>query len=397
MNGSSKPEREQRRRPATVASVPSDPRPVLLRQSLIALTAELQRHGFEAYRAKQIYHWLYKRAVASVEQMSNLPTAIREWLAAFYRFGGGEIVDRRDSRDGSTKHVSALWDGQRIESVLMREDDRRTLCVSSQVGCPLGCLFCMTGVGGFVRNCSSDEVVGQYLAARRLLGAGEKPITHIVFMGMGEPLLNCDAVFEAIRRLTDPQAVGLSPRRITVSTAGVAEGIRRLGEAKLGVKLAVSLNASTEDQRGRLMPLGRRDKLTDVLAACRQFPLPRQHRITFEYVLLEGVNDSPQDARRLAEMLRGLRCKINLIPFNPVAGLLPFRRPPQERIEEFQKILLDRNYTVCIRYSKGADIGAACGQLAGHAGAQILYDAHGSLESDRPSKPASRARQQKKR
>ena len=370
--------RKPRGRPG--ASVAADPRPVLLQQSLLALTAGLQRHGFEAFRARQIYHWLYKQAAASVEEMKNLPAEVRQWLGEFYRFGGGDIVDRRESRDGSVKFVLGLWDGQRIESVLMREEDRRTLCVSSEVGCPLGCLFCMTGVGGFVRNLTNDEILGQYLAARRLLGADEAPITHIVFMGMGEPLLNCEAVFEAIRRLTDPQAVGLSPRRITVSTAGVVEGIRRLGAARLGVKLAVSLNGANEDQRGRLMPYSRRDRLESVLEACREFPMPRQHRITFEYVLFDGVNDSPEDARRVGRLLRGIRCKINLIPFNPVPGMLKFKRPPPERVGEFQKVLLDMAYTASIRYSKGADIGAACGQLAGHAGAQLLYDARGGAE-----------------
>jgi 23S rRNA (adenine2503-C2)-methyltransferase len=380
MNARAKQMNKGMQRPPAPAGVRLDPRPILLQQSLMSLTAELQRHGFPAFRAKQIYHWLYKQAVASVKQMTNLPQAVREWLVAFYRLGGGEIVDRRESRDGSIKFVTELWDGRRIESVSMRDEDRRTLCVSSQVGCPLGCLFCMTGVGGFVRSCSSDEILGQYLAARRLLAGDEKSLTHVVFMGMGEPLLNCDAVFEAIRRLTDPQAVGLSPRRITVSTAGVVEGIRRLGEAELGVKLAVSLNATTEDQRGRLMPASRRDRLEDVLEACRRFPMPRQHRITLEYVLLDGVNDSAQDARRLGGLLRGIRCKINVIPFNPVAGMLKFRRPPPERIEEFRQILLAMNYTACVRYSKGADVGAACGQLAGHAGAQLLYDVRADAE-----------------
>ena len=360
--------------PPVRPGVTADPRSVLLQQSLVSLTAELQRHGFPAFRGKQIYHWLYKHAVGSLDQMTNLPQELREWLEAFYRFGGAEIVDRRESRDGSIKFASALWDGRRIESVLMRDEDRRTLCVSSQVGCPLGCVFCLTGVGGFVRSLSSDEILGQYLAARRFPSGDDRPITHIVFMGMGEPLLNCDAVFEAVRRLTDPQACGLSPRRITVSTAGFVAGIRRLGEANLGVKLAVSLNATTEDQRGRLMPMSRRDRLEDVLEACRRFPMPRQHRITFEYVLLEGVNDSPDDARRLAQLLRGIRSKINLIPFNPVPGMLKFHRPPQERVVQFQQILLDGSYTACVRYSKGADIGAACGQLAGHAGAQLLYE-----------------------
>ncbi|KPL11290.1 hypothetical protein AMJ85_03970, partial [candidate division BRC1 bacterium SM23_51] len=209
----------------------------MLRQSLVALTAEVQRNGFPGFRAKQVYHWLYKRCVESVEQMTNLPCPVREWLVASYRLGGAEVVDRRDSRDGSIKLLFALYDGRRIEAVLMSEGPRRTLCVSSQVGCSLRCRFCMTGMGGFVRNCASDEIVGQYLATRRLLPVGERPITHIVFMGMGEPLLNCEAVFGAIRRLTDPQAIGLSPRRITVSTVGVVKGIRRLGEANLGVNL----------------------------------------------------------------------------------------------------------------------------------------------------------------
>lgn len=371
----------------------ADRRPVLLQQTLAALTANLQRHDFPAFRARQIYHWLYKHGVGSIEPMSNLPAELREWLAATYRFGGGEIVDRRDSLDGSIKLVFALWDGRRIESVLMREKSRRTLCVSSQVGCPLRCRFCMTGVGGFVRDCTTDEILGQHLAARRLLPAGEDAITHVVFMGMGEPLLNCEAVFDAIRRLTDPQAIGLSPRRITVSTAGVVEGIRRLGGANLGVKLAVSLNASNEDQRGRLMPVSRRDRLDEILEACRHFPLPHRHRITFEYVLFEGINDSPADARRIGEMLRGIRCKINLIPFNPVPGMLPFHRPPQERIEQFQQILLDLNYTASIRYSKGADVGAACGQLAAHAGAQLLYDARaGDEAAGSPAKGARKPR-----
>lgn len=370
---------------ATPAGRPAerdDARPVLLRLHLAELTAAVQRRGFPGFRAKQIYHWLYKHAAASVEQMSNLPREVRNWLHEHFRFGGGAIVDRRRSNDGSQKLVLELWDGHRIESVLMPHDERMTLCVSSQVGCPLRCRYCLTGVGGFVRDCTSDEILDQYLAARRLLRAARQSVTNIVFMGMGEPLLNCEATFEAIQRLTDPQAVGLSPRRITVSTAGVVEGIRRLAEADLGVKLAVSLNASTEDQRGRLMPVSRRDRLRNVLEACRRFPLKRQHRITFEYVMFDGVNDTPEDARRLHKLVRDIRCKINLIPFNPIPGILPFRRPPIERIEAFQQILFDLNHTVSIRHSKGQDVWAACGQLAAHAGAQMLYEAREAEETE---------------
>jgi 23S rRNA (adenine2503-C2)-methyltransferase len=357
---------------SSAPSVPpasASPRPVLLEQSLIALTAELQRHGFEGYRAKQIFHWLYKQAAASIDAMSNLPRDLCAWLADFYEFGGAPIAAFLRSDDGSLKLLFRLADGQYIESVLMHEEDRRTLCISSQVGCPLGCAYCLTGLGGFRRQLAMHEILGQYLAARRLAPPGEKPITHIVFMGMGEPLLNTDNVFDAIRRLIDPQAVGLSPRRITVSTAGIVDGIHALGEAGLNVKLAVSLNASTEDQRGRLMPGRRLDRLDAILEACRRFPMPRQHRITFAYVLIDGVNDSLDDARRLGRLLRGIRCKVNLIPFNPVPGLLPYKRPPDERIEEFREALCEMNYTASIRDSKGADVGAACGQLAGHLNA----------------------------
>jgi len=379
--------RRSERPPAPKRPEP-DPRPVLLRQSLSALGAELQRHGFRAFRAKQIYHWLYKHSVESVEQMRNLPQALRAWLGEFYRFGGCAIVERREARDGSVKLVFELWDGNRIEAVLMREDSRRTLCISSQVGCPLGCRFCMTGVSGFVRDCSSDEILGQYLAASREFSRSHGPITHIVFMGMGEPFLNCEAVFDAVRRLTDPQAVGISPRRITLSTAGLIEGIKRLGEADLGVNLAVSLNASNEDQRMRLMPWSTGNRLHDIVEACRRFPLANRRRITFEYVLLENINDSPADARRLGKLLRGIKCKINLIPFNPVPGILPFRRPSERRIDQFRQILLDMNYTVSVRYSKGPDIGAACGQLAAHAGAQLLYDTRKEQEGIEGAGPA---------
>jgi len=367
-------QRQSASRPAPDV-VPADPRPVLLRQSLVELTAETQRHGFPGYRARQVYQWLYKQIAGSIEEMTNLPADYRAWLAEFYRFGGVEIADRRVSADGSQKLLIRLHDGRLIESVLMPDGERRTLCLSSQVGCPLGCRYCLTGQGGLLRNCSMDEILGQYLAARRLVPAGQIPITHLVFMGMGEPLLNTANVFAAIGRLTDPRAVGLSPRRITVSTAGVVKGIDALGEANLGVKLAVSLNASTEEQRQRLMPNRRLDRLEDILEAGRRFPLAKQRRITFAYVLLDGFNDALDDAHRLGRLLHGIRCKINLIPFNPVPGLLPFRRPPEAHVQRFQQILAEMNYTVSIRYSKGEDVGGACGQLAGHLNAQILYDA----------------------
>jgi 23S rRNA (adenine2503-C2)-methyltransferase len=255
-----------------------------------------------------------------------------------------------------------MADGARVQSVLMPDEDRLTLCLSTQVGCGFGCAFCCTGTMGLDRNLSAGEIAGQFLAARRLVPADGR-ITHVVYMGMGEPLANYAATVQSIRILTDPQAIGLSPRRVTVSTVGLVSGIERLARENLRVRLAISLHATTDEVRDRLMPVNKGFDLKALLEACRRFPLPMRQRMTFEYVLLDGVNDTPEDARRLVKLLHGIRAKVNLIPFNAWDGAA-FERPPLQRILAFQARLLEHGITATVRWSKGEDVGAACGQLA---------------------------------
>jgi 23S rRNA (adenine2503-C2)-methyltransferase len=254
-----------------------------------------------------------------------------------------------------------LADGTRIQSVLMPDEDRLTLCLSTQVGCGFGCTFCFTGTMGLGRDLTAGEIVGQVLAARRRLAPGTR-ITHVVYMGMGEPLANYAATARSLRLLTDARGLGFSPRRITVSTVGLVAGIERLAKEGLRVNLAISLHATTNEVRNRLMPVNRGVNIEALLAACRRFPLPTRQRMTFEYVLLDGVNDSPEDARRLVHLLKGMRAKVNLIPFNEWEGT-GFARPPLARILGFQAIVLEHGITATVRWSKGEDIGAACGQL----------------------------------
>jgi 23S rRNA (adenine2503-C2)-methyltransferase len=267
------------------------------------------------------------------------------------------------SQDGSQKLVLGLHDGSRVQSVLMPDEDRLTLCLSTQVGCGFGCAFCLTGTMGLGRHLSAGEIVGQVLAARGLLAESAR-ITHLVYMGMGEPLANYRATVRSLRVLTDPAGLGYSPRRVTVSTVGLVPALERLAREGLRVNLAISLHATTDAVRNRLMPVNRAFPLAPLLAACRRLPLPARQRLTFEYVLLDRINDTPEDARRLAGLLRGLRAKVNLIPFNDWDGA-GFRRPPLERILAFQAIVLEHGITATVRWSKGEDIGAACGQLAG--------------------------------
>jgi len=337
----------------------------LLGMNLIEMTAEVQRAGFAAFRAKQLFHWLYQKGAASFEEMANLPSDFRGWLRDHARVGGVEAAETRAAPDGTMKILWRLADGEHVEGVLMPEDERWTLCVSSQVGCPLGCRFCVTGSGGIRRDCAANEIIGQVLRARAILGGRGQTLTNLVFMGMGEPLLNLDAVIRALRLLISPQALKISSRRITVSTAGIIEGIRRLSEARLNVKLAVSLNATDDGLRRKLMPIAKSNPLPELLEACRQFQTqsPNRHRVTFEYVLLDGVNDSLDHARALSRLVSAVPCKINLIPFNPDARL-PYGRPPQARVEAFRDLLLEKSFTVAIRYSKGLEVSAACGQLA---------------------------------
>lgn len=340
-----------------------DMRPGLLGRTLEELTQVMIDSGQPAFRGKQLYEWLYEKAALSFDEMTNLPAGLRQWLGDHYVVGHAEISRVREASDGSRKILYRLPDGKVVESVLMPERDWMTLCISSQVGCAVGCTFCMTGFGGFRRHMSTGEILSQVLLAKHVNG-GEFP-RNLVFMGMGEPLLNLDNVLPALRLLIDEDALGFAPRRITVSTSGILPGIRRLGEEDLGVNIAISLNASNDEFRDQVMPINRKYPIESLLDACREFPLRRRRLITFEYVLLGGLNDTPANARELADLLLGMPCKVNLIPWNPDEHL-PYRRPSEETTRRFQQHLLDRGLSVSVRYSKAVDIGGACGQLAAH-------------------------------
>lgn len=331
--------------------------------SLKELQEILVARGFPRYRAAQIFQWLYRQAVESFPEMTNIAKEDRERLAEQFVISSLPVLKEERSSDGTGKFLFGLEDGHTVESVLIPDEQRLTLCISSQVGCRQACRFCLTGAGGFVRNLRSWEIADQVLAVSRILRAeGRREITNIVFMGMGEPLDNFDELTGALAVITDDRMLGFSPRRITISTCGLVPQIDRLGSARMRTNLAVSLNASTDDVRDRIMPVNKRYPLRELLAACRRFPLEPRRRITFEYVLLKGLNDSDDDARRVAAMLKGIPCKLNLIPFNPCSGI-PFERPDDRAVRRFQKVLLDRHYTAPVRESRGRDISAACGQL----------------------------------
>jgi 23S rRNA (adenine2503-C2)-methyltransferase len=304
---------------------------------------------------------MFRKGVVDLEAMSDLPKTLRAALRERAVLAMPAMESITPSRDGSRKLVLRLGDGARVQAVLIPDDDRLTLCVSSQVGCGFGCAFCLTGTMGLARNLTAGEIVGQVLAARQALPPGTR-ITHVVYMGMGEPLANYAATVRSLRILTDPHGCGLSSRRITVSTVGLVPAIERLAREGLRVNLAISLHATTGETRSRLMPVNRAFDLTALLAACRRFPLPLRQRLTFEYVLLDAVNDSADDARRLVKLLRGARAKVNLIPFNDWDGA-GFARPPVARILAFQAVLLEHGITATVRWSRGDDAGAACGQL----------------------------------
>ena len=321
----------------------------------------VQGLGWPKYRTGQVLRWLYRRGVRTIDQMTDLSLTERRTLqtvATIRRITASQVFR---STDHTRKLVLTLEDGVNVEAVLIPDNDRLTLCVSTQVGCTLDCGFCLTGTMGLTRNLKPHEIVEQVLTAREHLDEGER-ITNLVFMGMGEPLANLDSLSDAIRRLTN-QTWGLkwSPRRITVSTAGLASRLKDV--APLGVNLAISLNATTEEQRARLMPAANGlASLKTLLAACRRYPLPPNRRLTFEYVLLAGVNDRRDDAQRLAKLLRGLSCKVNLIPFNEFPGN-SFRSPLDQEVLAFQAILKRACIDTFIRKSRGRDVLGACGQL----------------------------------
>lgn len=334
------------------------------------LAALLGALGERPYRAKQVYRWLHQRGAASLEEMTDLPRALRDRLAAVAGLTTLATDVEQRSSDGTIKWRWRTHDGKLIESVYLPEEDRKTLCVSSQVGCAVGCGFCLTGTMGLARNLTPAEIVDQvHRANRRLVELGEpgpRPLTNLVFMGMGEPLANYRSLKIALDILLSEDGPNFSHRHVTVSTSGLVPVMRRLGE-ETQVKLAVSLNATTDAQRDAIMPINKRYPIATLLEACRAFPMKQGRRITFEYVMLGGVNDAPEDAERLARLVRGLPAKVNLIPYNENPGL-GFAAPAPDRVARFQEILIARNVTAVVRKNRGRDISAACGQLAAEGG-----------------------------
>jgi 23S rRNA (adenine2503-C2)-methyltransferase len=326
---------------------------------LQTLLAEL---GGEAYRARQVGRWVFKVGVAHAADMTDIPKALRQALAQRAQIGRLADPEVYQAGDGTRKLRYHLDDGAVIDSVLIREPRRLTLCLSTQAGCRIGCAFCLTTQGGLRRHLRPAEIVDQIIQARQRLEPGEQ-LTNLVLMGMGEPLDNYRHTVQALRIITHPEAVGFSPRRITMSTSGLVPALRDFGAEGLRVNLAVSLNAPNDAIRSQLMPINKKWPIGELIAACKAYPLPPGRRITFEYVLLAGVNDQPAHAEQVARLLQGLRCKVNLIPFNEFPGA-GFRRPTAETVKRFQAILLGHYFTATIRDSRGREIGAACGQLA---------------------------------
>jgi 23S rRNA (adenine2503-C2)-methyltransferase len=322
-----------------------------------------------AYRAKQVYDAVYRRETPELVQITTLPDAVRDELALRYAMGL-PVVDRLyQSTDGTKRYLLRLEDGRTVETVLMPEGERDTICISSQVGCPVNCGFCMTALLGLERNLTAGEIVGQVLLVARenhLRRDGGR--LNIVMMGQGEPLLNLANVVKATRLLLDPNGFNLSPRRITASTSGIIPRIAELGHEPVRPKLAISLNASTEETRQQLMPITRKYHLKDLIEACAAYPLRPWEKLTFEYVLLRGVNDTDADARRVAKLLANLNCKVNLIALNP-GPEIPFETPDAERVESFQAIVR-RSLPCFVRKPRGLDIYAACGQLSRAADSQ---------------------------
>ena len=342
----------------------------LLGKSMVELRELLVSLGEPAYRGPQIYRALYAERRFDIGAITNLPAALRARLAEEARITLPRIVRRFPSVDGSIRYLFSIGgpagseDAKptQIEAVFMPKQGRQTICISTQAGCAVDCHFCLTAQLGLIRNLTAGEIVGQVLVALEENREQLAPQTNVVLMGQGEPLLNYDATMAAVRILLDPKGVALAPRHVTLSTSGIVPGIERLGQEKIRPSLAISLNASSDEQRDALMPINRKYPLAVLLDACRRYPLRPREYFTMEYVLLGGVNDSPEDARRVVRLLSHFRAKVNLIPWNP--GNLPYRAPKPESIEAFKNILLEKSVPAFVRYSRGQDVFAACGQLA---------------------------------
>lgn len=319
----------------------------------------LKQYGKEKFRAQQLYQWVYQRGVTDFEQMTDLSKAFRQELPNLFHFNLPDTVSDLKSVDGTRKFLFKVGGGHTVESVLIPSEDRLTLCVSSQVGCNMACRFCFTGKQKMIRRLTSDEIVGQFVQAYKALN-GEKAITNVVFMGMGEPLDNPDAVFKMVEIVHSPWGFNFSRRRITVSTSGLVDKIPLIAKNK--VRLAVSLNATSDEVRDFVMPINKKWNLKELLSACKQYAEETGDKVTFEYVLLKGVTDSIEDARKLKQVVKGIPCKINIIPFNEHPGS-GFERPDEETIQRFQNELMNLGLHVLRRRTMGRDIYAACGQL----------------------------------
>jgi 23S rRNA (adenine2503-C2)-methyltransferase len=327
--------------------------------------------GEPAFRGAQIYHALYSERKFAVAQITNLPAALRERLSKEARITLPEVKQRFGSTDGSVRYLFGLPQGEAretarpafVEAVFIPSEGRQTICVSTQAGCAVDCHFCLTAQLGLIRNLTAGEILAQVLLPLEEHKAQLAPQTNIVLMGQGEPLLNFEPVMAAVRIMLDPEGLGISAKHVTLSTSGIVPGIERLAQEKVRPKLAISLNASNDEQRDALMPINKKYPLSVLMNACKEYPLRTWEHLTFEYVMLGGLNDSADDARRVVRLLAPLKSvKVNLIPWNP--GELPYRESSPERIEEFRRILVDRGVPASVRYSRGRDVMAACGQLA---------------------------------
>jgi 23S rRNA (adenine2503-C2)-methyltransferase len=323
--------------------------------------AALEVRGCERFHARQLYRWIYKRGITDFARMTDLSRSRRAQLVEEFVVNTPTIVADDLSVDGTRKFVLELVDSRRIEAVFIPDTPSMTFCISTQVGCAMACDFCLTGKMGLVRNLSAGEIAGQVRVLASATGMLDHPF-NIVLMGMGEPLHNYDHTMKALAMLHSEHGLAVSPRRVTLSTVGIVPGLERLATEPLMPNLAISLHATTDEQRTALVPSNRKYSLASILDACRRFPLKKRSRITFEYVLLAGVNDTPDDARRLVKLLAGIKAKVNLIPLNPAPGI-PYERPSDERVDRFAQMLADRHITVSVRKSRGRDIRAACGQL----------------------------------
>lgn len=326
----------------------------------------IEKRGLESYRAQQIRSWIFGHQAESFQEMTNVSKELRGFLASSCAISQLKAIKIQASLDGTKKYLFELEDGNRIESVLIPEKGHYTACISSQVGCAMGCAFCLTAKQGLIRSLKSSEIVNQIIQVRKSMDEPEK-LTNIVFMGMGEPLANFQAVKKAVKNIISQDALNFSHRRVTLSTCGLIPEIERLGQ-ELPMNLAISLNAADDTTRNLLMPINRKYPLGELIGALSRYPLSRGRRITVEYVLIRDINDHPTDARNLARLLKHIRAKINLIPFNRYSRS-PFNAPDEGRILEFQHVLIGKHFTATIRKSKGGDISAACGQLrTGHEG-----------------------------